>query len=506
MKYGTSLRFLLLCIVFLVATTFQYCGSAQGPALENPAAGEEPGGNKLAGNKPLFRDYMGINGHLTFKPELYRQVCRLVRNYHNIEWDVAKVGDSITIPETVNHINWKRDVYGPWKQNGFETDICLQFGSFGTGIPNLSDLGNIWKGKEQWAYDYGKRVATYFGPSGVEKLATSFEIDNEPGGRFDPVLHRVLFKQMTSGIRAGDAKALILTPYVKAGASDDWAQGLSTIYGDKDILPLYDVINIHTYATLPKSFTSENLWNRSYPEDPGLDYLKVVDQAIAWRNQNARGKKVWITEFGYDACTPAAMEHRQGWMLKLNWQGATDLQQAQYLVRSYLAFAAKDVDRAYLFYYNDNDEASFHGASGLTRNFQPKMSFWAVKQLYETLGDYRLNRIVKNDAGNLFVYEFEQGEGENGLGQGGNERGADSSKKIWVAWSPTGAKTQEKEGYQPREVKVTLTGLPGKPTRVTGMATADGQAPEPKWEQTGDTAITLTIGESPIYIVMDKTK
>jgi hypothetical protein len=476
MKYRT------LCIVFLVAMTFQYCQSAQGPAIGNP----------VVGNKPLFRDFMGINGHLTFKPELYRQVCRLVRNYHNIEWDVNKVGDSLTIPETVNHINWKRDVYGPWKQNGFETDICLQFGSFGTGIPNLSDLGNIWKGKEQWAYDYGKRVATYFGPSGVEKLATSFEIDNEPGGRFDPVLHRTLFKQMTTGIRAGDPKALILTPYVKSGASDDWAQGLNTIYGDKDILPLYDVINIHTYATLPKSFTSENMWNRSYPEDPELDYLKVVDQAIAWRNQYASGKKVWITEFGYDACTPAAIEHRQGWMLKLNWQGATDLQQAQYLVRSYLAFATKDVDRAYLFYYNDNDEPSFHGASGLTRNFQPKMSFWAIKQLYETLEDYRLHRIIKNEAGKLCVYEFEQG--------------ADSSKKIWVAWSPTGAKTQEKEGYQPREAKVTLTGLPGKPTHVTRMVTADGQAPEQQWEQAGNAAITLTIGESPIYIVMDKTK
>jgi hypothetical protein len=117
------------------------------------------------------------------------------------------------------------------------------------------------------------------------------------------------------------------------------------------------------------------------------------------------------------------------------------------------------------------------------------MSFWAVKQLYETLGNYRLHRIVKNDAGNLFVYEFEQGD--------------DKNKKIWVAWSPTGAKTQEKEGYRPREVKVTLTGLPGKPVQVTGMATSNGQAPEPKWEQTGNAAITLTIGESPTYIIMN---
>jgi len=478
------MRFLLLSIVFLVATTFQDCEPYKAPAIKNPADYNNP----TAPDKPLFKDFMGINGHFTFKPELYRKVCRLVRNYHNIEWDVKNVGDSLTIPETVNNINWKRDVYGPWKQNGFETDICLQFGSFGAGNPNLKD---IWKGKEQWAYNYGKRMASFFGPSGVEKLATSFEIDNEPGGHFDPDLHRIIFSQMTGGIRAGDPKALIVTPYVKAGASDDYAQGLSTIYADKDILPLYDVINIHTYATLPRSATSENSWNRSYPEDPSLVYLKVVDEAIAWRNQYASGKKVWITEFGYDACTPAAMQNRQGWMLKLNWQGATDLQQAQYLVRSFLAFATKDVDRAYLFFFDDNDEASFHGASGLTRKFQPKMSFWAVKQLYEKLGNYKFHRIIKNDAGNLFVYEFEQGD--------------DKTKKIWVAWSPTGAKTQQKEGYLPREVKVTLNGLPGKPVHVTGMVTTDGQAPEPKWEQAGEAAITLTIGESPIYIVMDKT-
>lgn len=471
------MRFLICSIGFIMATIFPYCEPGKSP----------PGKDTMAFNKPLFKDFMGINGHFTFKPELYRQVCRLVRNYHDIDWDVREVGDSLATPVTSNNINWKTDVYGPWKQNGFETDICLQFGKFGAGNPNLI---NIWKGKEQWAYDYGKRMASFFGPSGAEKLATSFEIDNEPGGRFDPGLYRTLFRRMAGGIRAGDPKALLLTPYVQVGETNDYAQGLSSIYADKDILPLYDVINIHTYATLPRSATSENTWNRSYPEDPSLIYLKVVDDAITWRDQHARDKKIWITEFGYDACTPEAMKHRKDWMLKLNWQGATDLQQAQYLVRSFLAFSTRDVDRAYLYFYDDDDEASFHGASGLTRKFQPKMSFWAVKQLYETLGSYKFHRVVKNEVGNLFVYEFEQGD--------------DKNKKIWVAWSPTGAKTQEKEGYQPREIKVTLSELPGKPVRVTGMATTDGQAPEPKWEQAGDAGITLTIGESPIYIVLNK--
>lgn len=483
------MRWLILSMGFIAAATFHTCAPGKSPAITDttttPAITDT---TATTLNKPLFKDFMGINGHFTFKPELYRQVCRLVRNYHNIEWDVKEPGDPITIPLTINNIDWRRDVYGPWKQNGFETDICLRFGSFGAGGPNLKDT---WKGREQWAYDYGKRMAAFFGPSGVEKLATSFEIDNEPGGRIDRDLYRTIFKQMAGGIRAGDAKALILTPCVQAAGTDDYAQGLGTLYGDKDILPLYDVINIHTYATLPASAHAENPWNRSYPEDPSLPYLKVADEAIAWRDKHASDKKVWITEFGYDACTPGAMRHRADWALKLNWQGNTDLQQAQYLVRSFLAFATRDVDRAYIYYYDDNDEASFHAASGLTRKFQPKMSFWAVRQLYETLGSYRFRRVVKNDAGDLFVYEF--------------VRGDDPDKMIWIAWSPTGTRTQEKDNYRPREIKVTLSGLPGKVVRIAGMTTAEGQAPEPKWEQTGDAAITLTIGESPAYILMNKT-
>jgi hypothetical protein len=471
------IRYLLLSINLIFAATFQQCASGGSSAIID----------SIPAGKPLFKDFMGINGHFTFKPALYNQVCRQVRNYHNIEWDVKLPGDSLTIPWTINNINWKRDVYGPWKQNGFQTDICLQFGSFGADNPNRAIL---WKGKEQWAYEYGKHMASFFGPSGTEKLATSFEVDNEPGGRMDTALYRVLFKNMAGGIRAGDSAALILTPCAHAGKTDDYSQGLDMMYADKDILPLYDVINIHTYATMPQSFTSKNSWNRSYPEDPSLDYLHSVEETIAWRNQHARGKKIWVTEFGYDACTPEAMKDRKDWFLRLDWQGNTDLQQAQYLVRSFLAFAARDVDRAYLYFYNDEDVAAFHASSGLTRHFQPKMSFWAVKQLYETLGNYRLHRIVRQQAGNLYVYEFEQGD--------------DPGNKIWVAWSPTGTRTQDKEGYQSRQTKVTLSGLPGKVLRVNGMATADGAAPHPEWQSASDSTITLTIGESPAYIIMGK--
>lgn len=471
------MKLLLPGICLMVMTTFPYCANDTPPAEKAIQTT----------NRPLFRDFMAINGHYHFKPELYGQVCRLVRNYHNVDWDVKNLGDPLTIPQTANNINWKNEVYGPWKQGGFETDICIQFGKFGADKSNLTD---VWKGQETWTYNYGQAMATYYGPSGTEKLATSFEIDNEPGKRVDSAAFRTIFKQMASGIRKGDPRALIVTPTVHARAADDYSQYVGSIYGDEDILPLYDVINIHTYATMPTSATSKNPWNRSYPEDPSLDYFKVVDESIAWRDQHAAGKKIWVTEFGYDACTPDAMQHRKDWALKLDWQGNTDLQQAQYIVRSFLAFATRDVERAYLFFFNDDNEASFHAASGLTRKFEPKMSFWAVKQLYEILGNYRFSRVVKSEAGQVFVYEFEQGDAP------GN--------RIWVAWSPTGTKTQEKEGYQPKEALVTLQELPGKPSRVVSMATTATAASEPKWEQTDSKSITLTVGESPTFIIMNK--
>src|SRR5678816_1329715 len=77
--------------------------------------------------KPLFKDFVGVNGHFTFKPELYRQTCRLARNYHELGWDVKQPGDPITIPVCVNKVNWKNDVYGRWKKAGCETDLCIQF-------------------------------------------------------------------------------------------------------------------------------------------------------------------------------------------------------------------------------------------------------------------------------------------------------------------------------------------------------------------------------------------
>jgi hypothetical protein len=355
--------------------------------------------------KPLFKDFIGINGHFTFKPELYSQTCRLVRNYHNLIWDVNSLGDPLSIPACPNGVNWKRDLYGKWNAHGWETDICVQLSGFNFERQGYTEM---WAQHLEWVDDYGFRMAQYFGPSGNEKLCTSIEFGNEPGKRFDHSTYLKAFKAFSQGVRRADPQLKIVTATTHARAADDYSLDMRNTFGSKDILPLYDVLSIHTYAATVRKNDSESPWNRSYPEDPEIAYLTVVDEAIAWRSANAPDKEIWITEFGYDCVTPEAMAYRTGWFKKLDWQGTTDLQQAQYLLRSLLVFAERDIQRAYIFFYDDNNTPQVHGGAGLTRKFKPKPSFWTIKQCYETLGDYRFARVVRNDA-TARVYAFSHG-------------------------------------------------------------------------------------------------
>ena len=244
--------------------------------------------------KPLIKDFMGINGHFHFRPNLYKQVCTLVRNYHNMDWDVEKPGDPPTFPLCVNQVNWKEHVYGPWVEAGFEVDICAQFGAFGR---NNEAYRGLWENHISWAFTYGRDMARYFGPSGQQRLCTSIEIGNEPGEEFDDALYQQVFMQMAQGIRQGDPAVKIVTCTSRVAPADKYHKSLDETFGSAAMQALYDVINLHVYAILPRQ-EGRSPWARSYPEDSSLDYLRTVDQAIAWRDTKAPGKAIWITEFG----------------------------------------------------------------------------------------------------------------------------------------------------------------------------------------------------------------
>ena len=410
-----------------------------------------------AGAKPLFKNFMGVCGHtVQFKPELYKATCGLVRDYHPIDWDFGNDTSYATkFPMARNQVDWNQ-VYGSWKKSGYTTDVSAMF-------DNMKP--ESWKDLPKDAKAYGAAFARYFGPSG-QNLVSSVEIGNEPG-KYNDTVYRTMFESMASGLREGDPKMLVATCACVAGKSHAYAKSVTCFEGLEN---LFDAINIHTYAQV-KGWPT---WERSYPEDPKIPYLKDVDAVIAWREKHAAGKQIWITEFGWDASTK--QPPKTGDFAK--WVGSTETQQAQYLVRSFMVFSKMPVDRAYIYFFNDSDQPQMHGSAGLTRDFKPKPAFHAVAHLYSTLGQYRFARSIEEKTGEVYAYEFTHAD--------------DRSKKIWAVWSPTGSARQG-------EVTLPLAGFEVVKAEQMPLTAGAPAAIEIK-KQDGN--IVVPVGESPIYVML----
>lgn len=359
--------------------------------------------------RPLMREFIGLNVHtVQFKPELYQPVTRVLRDYHPFSWDVGKETDfKLEFPFARNRVDWG-SLYGSWREAGYDINASVMFDD---------TLPDKWVNLPRDARSYAVEFAKEFGPSGQRKTVSSVEIGNEPG-KYDDESYRTLFEHAAKGFRQGDPRLKIVTCNMMAQPSGDYHKSLELLKGFES---LYDVINTHAYAMAEQWPT----WRRSYPEDPKIDYLKDIAAVIAWRDKHAPGKPVWLTEFGWDASnkSPATEGPFKDWV------DVTDEQQAQYLVRSLLVFSAMDLERAYIYWFNDSDEPSLHASSGLTRNDQPKPAFHAVAHLQSTLGPYRYSRTLTHSPGKLSVYEYTHGE--------------HPKQKIWAAWSPTGSNHTE---------------------------------------------------------------
>jgi hypothetical protein len=411
--------------------------------------------------RPLMADFMGVNGHtVQFRPELYARALRKVRDYHSLEWDLGKETDFVPrFPEARNRVDWNQ-VYGSWQKAGFEIDVCIMF----NGTPPDS-----WKDLPRDARAYGLAFAKAFGPSSARKLVSSVEIGNEPG-HYGDEKYRAVFEAMARGLREGDPKLRILPCNLTVGKSGNYEKSVDCVKGLEE---LYDALNIHTYAMADHWPT----WRRSHPEDPKIGFLTTVQALVDWRNANAKGKEVWVTEFGWDASTKPAP--KTGDMAK--WEGnVSDEKQAQYLVRAWLLFSAMDVRRAYMYFFNDSDEPGYHAASGLTRNFLPKPSFHAAVHLYRSLGEYRFARAVERKPGESFVWEY--------------VHGADPKKRVLAAWSPTGSG---------RTAPLRLPVGRSRLVRAERMALAEGEPPKAD-AAAADGAVTLTLSETPAFLWLEE--
>ncbi|MGI8603554.1 MAG: hypothetical protein ACR2OZ_11225 [Verrucomicrobiales bacterium] len=352
---------------------------------------------------PLFREFVGINGHtVNFKPDLYAPVCRIVRDYHPVRWDLE--GDTSRLPEwpfARNRVSWEK-IYGAWHKAGLRISVCLMFDDIKVGD---------WKNLAADAHAYGRSFAENFGPGGKWPYVEWVEIGNEPG-LYDDISYRALFEAMSSGLRAGNPRIKIVPCNIEVGPSERYWKGTDCLRGYER---LYDALQIHRYAIAEQW----PVWRRSYPEDAKVPFLSSIQKLLDWRDRNARGKPVWVTEFGWDSSTkkPAPGSEWEKWV------GSTDEQQAQWIVRSFFLFAGMGVDKAFVFFFNDEDKPQLHAASGLTRNYVPKPAYHAVAWMLRSLANHRFSRAIRQSLDDGYVYELTPGKTEQ--------------PNIWAAWHPT---------------------------------------------------------------------
>ena len=138
------------------------------------------------------------------------------------------------------------------------------------------------------------------------------------------------------------------------------------------------------------------------------------------------------------------------------------------------------VERAYIYFFDDKDQASLHASAGLTRNFKPKPSFHAVSHLRQTLGDFRFRRVVTDEPGKLRVQEY--------INQGTTKR------VIWAVWAPNG---------DPGGQAITLTHVPGKLVSSSRMPLTDAPALTGEARQNKPGSVDLTACGSPIYLGLE---
>lgn len=415
-----------------------------------------------ARKRPLFRDFVGLNEthlHGVDRAKSYRPLGGLLRDYHSASSDLgddSKFAGSM--PKGRDGRDWGQ-LYRDLAKAGWRTIISLMFERLAP---------KEWKDLANDTAAYARRFAKAHALGKDESRIEAVEIGNEPG-EFSDEEYRIILEAMGEAFHEVAPKLKVATAAVTAGPSHKFYKSVECLDGVADC---YDVLTVHTYAEIEGWPT----WERSYPEDSRLqNYLADIRRLATWRDEHASGKEIWITEFGYDAIDLPS-DPAGEWK---HWRGLTDLQQAQWTVRSWLVFATLPVTRAYYFFFNDQGEPKMHHASGMTRDRVRRPVFFATAHLQAALGDFRLARIVLEEPGRAIVLEFT------------HER--DAARRVWVAWSPTG------DG---RTTEFVLPKLPGRVERAERMPLSEERVTAPL----PDAARKVTLTESPLYLFLRDAK
>jgi hypothetical protein len=197
------------------------------------------------------------------------------------------------------------------------------------------------------------------------------------------------------GIKSVDPDAM----HVMAGlASSDTTYLNKVVLASGGRIP-FDVLNMHWYCT--------DMTNAYSPENEKYGYEVSFRKFFKWKNRVVPNIPVWMTEFGWDTYLANDNKH--------SYTYAPALQQANYLMRSYLVLLQMGFEKAFLFMDTDSNSKDIlqYSSSGLltdrTSKYVRKQSWYYLATMQNVLGKTEFSKVIsyKEQSGTNEVYCFE---------------------------------------------------------------------------------------------------
>ena len=321
--------------------------------------------------------------------------------------------------------------YEQWANDGFENiqasleAIHLYCENGARAFPQKWWTEEEWGGIE-YAYDnaraYGRVFAEELCPNDNDCLIRHLEIGNEPWQYRDPCFYQEILKGVIDGVKEyyesqgninPDNWPMKLLPGAFQAYRDDievvdfntcnifeYCPNRYDFVGSripKDYIQYLDGLSVHPYA-----FNTSHYAMNEFPEAPASQSeMPRFKSMIHWMDNNMPGKKLFISEFGWDS--------------KL----VGDIAQGIYMLRSTFIFGRHNVYRATMYTTRDNVGSPFSSAcydeglyntSGLLTDDSPpaggvcvpnpntkKIAFYVMEEMVEELGDKRFMGLVAED-------------------------------------------------------------------------------------------------------------
>lgn len=377
-----------------------------------------------------MRDFMGCNQNIRIMDYSYgddfRTLFRWERDYMQWSWFYERIGNG--------QYNWnlgwpKYDDYTAYMKSRKINMLMVVEGAYsalnvdGYHFPKDKFTDGSQENHYRERINFVSQAALRFGPSGLNRIKY-FEDANEPDGWWHELWPADRYAKYVNGfhdgqnctidanhpvmgVKSADPQAIhVMGGGVNADyhATEGYLTYLNNIrstLGATRFNQVVEVLNFHFYCgvnvSTPGGFA---------PEHGTYGLKNPVDRMKAWRDSNAPGKPIWLTEFGWDSAGPNSFVYAR------STYNDPQRAQANYLMRSFALLKGWGIDKAFVFQYEDYNSGgnTQFDNCGMIRNsangLVKKTSFYYLATMANLIGDLHLKKVDKYADGTPQVYSY----------------------------------------------------------------------------------------------------